>query len=89
VEMTKRLKKLAVKEEYRRVFVIPKIVVEVAYNEIQKSPKYKCGMALRFARITRIRGDKTPEETDTIQKVREIYQRQFLKKGNISLQNST
>jgi DNA ligase-1 len=89
VEMTKRLKKLAVKEEYRRVFVIPKIVVEVAYNEIQKSPKYKCGMALRFARITRIRGDKTPEEADTIQKVREIYQRQFLKKGNISLQNST
>jgi DNA ligase-1 len=89
MEMTKRLKELAIKEEYRRVFVIPKIVVEVAYNEIQKSPKYKCGMALRFARITRIREDKTPEEADTIQKVREIYQRQFLKKGNISLQKST
>ena len=89
MEMTKRLKEMAIKEEYRRVFVIPKIVVEVAYNEIQKSPKYKCGMALRFARITRIREDKTPEEADTIQKVREIYQRQFLKKGNISLQNST
>jgi DNA ligase-1 len=89
VEMTKRLKELAIKEEYRRVFVIPKIVVEAAYNEIQKSSKYKCGMALRFARITRIREDKTPEEADTIQKVREIYQRQFLKKGNISLQNST
>jgi DNA ligase-1 len=89
MEMTKRLKELAIKEEYRRVFVIPKIVVEVAYNEIQKSPKYKCGMTLRFARITRIREDKTPEEANTIQKVREIYQRQFLKKGNISLQNST
>lgn len=81
VEMTKRLKELAVKEEPRRVFVLPKIVVEVAYNEIQKSPKYKCGMALRFARITRIREDKTPEEADTIQKVKEIYERQFLKKG--------
>jgi DNA ligase-1 len=81
MEMTKRLKELAIKEEYRRVFVIPKIVVEVAYNEIQKSPKYKCGMALRFARITRIREDKTPEEADTIQKVREIYLKQFLKKG--------
>jgi DNA ligase-1 len=81
VEMTRRLKELAVKEEPRRVFVLPKIVVEVAYNEIQKSPKYKCGMALRFARITRIREDKTPEEADTIQKVREIYERQFLKKG--------
>ena len=81
VEMTRRLKELAVKEEPRRVFLLPKIVVEVAYNEIQKSPKYKCGMALRFARITRIREDKTPEEADTIQKVREIYERQFLKKG--------
>lgn len=81
IEMTKRLKELAIKDERRRVVVIPKIVVEVAYNEIQKSPKYKSGMALRFARINRIREDKTPEETDTIQKVREIYEKQFLKKG--------
>jgi DNA ligase-1 len=84
VEMTKRLKELALKEEPRRVYVIPKIVVEVAYNEIQKSPKYRCGMALRFARITRIREDKTPEEADTIQRVREIYESQFSKKGVIS-----
>ena len=81
VEMTKRLKDLTVKEEPRRVVVIPKIVVEVMYNEIQKSPKYKCGMALRFARINRIREEKTPEEADTVQRVREIYERQFLKKG--------
>ena len=81
VEMTKRLKELAVKEERRRVVVIPQIVVEVVYNEIQKSPKYKCGMALRFARISRIREEKTPEEADTIQRVREIYEKQFLKKG--------
>jgi DNA ligase-1 len=38
-------------------------------------------MALRFARISRIREDKTPEEADTIQTVKEIYERQFLKKG--------
>ena len=88
IEMTKRLKELAIKEEPRRVFVVPKIVVEVAYNEIQRSPKYKCGMALRFARITRIRDDKAPEEADTIQRVREIYKSQFLKKGNINLKNS-
>jgi len=88
IEMTKRLKELAIKEEPRRVFVVPKIVVEVAYNEIQRSPKYKCGMALRFARITRIRDDKAPEEADTIQRVREIYKSQFLKKGNINLENS-
>ncbi len=85
--ITESLRKLAIKEEHRRVFVIPKIVVEVAYNEVQKSPKYECGMALRFARITRIREDKTPEEADTIQRVREIYERQFLKKGKIKLQN--
>jgi DNA ligase-1 len=61
--------------------VLPKIVVEVAYNEIQQSPKYKCGMALRFARISRIRDDKNPEDADTIEKVREIFERQLAKKG--------
>ncbi len=81
IEMTRRLKELTVETEPRRVVVLPKIVVEVAYNEVQKSPKYECQMALRFARITRIRDDKTPEEADTIQRVREIYERQFQKKG--------
>ena len=81
INMTQRLKELAVKEERGRVIVVPKIVVEVAYNEIQKSPTYKCGMALRFARITRIRDDKSPEEIDTIQRVREIYERQYEKKA--------
>jgi DNA ligase-1 len=83
VEMTKRLKEIATQEQRWGVSVLPKIVVEVAYNEIQESPKYKCGMTLRFARIIRIRDDKTPEEADTIQRVREIYERQFLKKGKL------
>ena len=81
IEITERLKDLAIKEEGRRVVVIPRVVVEVLYNEIQKSSKYKCGMALRFARISRIRTDKTAEQVDTIQKVKEIYEKQFLKKG--------
>jgi len=84
IEMTKRLKELTIKEERRRVVVTPRIVVEVAYNEIQKSPKYECGMALRFARITRIRDDKSPEEADTIQRVRKIYEKQFEKKAKYS-----
>ena len=84
VEMTRRLKELTVKEERRRVVVAPRIVVEVAYNEIQESPKYRCGMALRFARITRSRDDKSPEEADTIQKVRKIYEKQFEKKARFS-----
>ncbi len=81
IEMTKQLKELTIEEAHRRVVVIPKIVVEVTYNEIQRSPKYKCGMALRFARISRIREEKAPEEADTVQRVKEIYERQFLKKG--------
>jgi len=81
IEMTRKLKELTVRQERHRVVVLPKIVVEVAYNEIQKSPKYKSEMALRFARITRIRDDKNPEDADTIEKVREIFESQFAKKG--------
>jgi DNA ligase-1 len=81
IEMTRRLKETATRETTGRVSVVPTIVVEVAYNEIQRSPKYKCEMALRFARITRIREDKNAEAADTIQRVREIYEKQFLKKG--------
>jgi DNA ligase-1 len=81
IEMTRRLKELAVRQERNRVVVLPKIVVEVAYNEIQESPKYKSGMALRFARITRIRDDKSAGDADTIGKAREIFERQFAKKG--------
>jgi DNA ligase-1 len=83
IEMTKRLQELALNEEAHRVVVVPKIVVEVAYNEIQKSPKYECGMALRFARITRVREDKSPEDADTIQRVREIYEKQYEKKARM------
>lgn len=79
IDMTRRLKQLVIKMEGRRVVVAPKIVVEVSYNEIQRSPKYECGMALRFARITRIRDDKGPEDTDTIQRVRKIYEMQVKK----------
>lgn len=81
IRMTEHLKELAVREDRGKVVVTPRIVVEVAYNEIQKSPKYRCGMALRFARITRIRDDKGPEEADTIERVRKIYEKQFEKKA--------
>jgi DNA ligase-1 len=81
IDMTKRLKESITVEEGHRVIVVPKIVVEVAYNEIQQSPKYKSEMALRFARISRIRDDKTPQEADTIGKVKEIFEKQFLQKG--------
>lgn len=80
-ELTKRLKELIVNQIGHLFQVIPQIVVEVMYNEIQQSPKYKSQMALRFARITRIRDDKSPGQASTIDQVREIYERQFHKKG--------
>jgi len=81
IRMTAHLKELVVREDRGKVAVTPQIVVEVAYNEIQKSPKYRCGMALRFARITRIRDDKGPGEADTIERVRKIYEKQFERKA--------
>ncbi len=81
IQMTQRLKEIAVSEDHHRIVVLPKVVVEVEHNEIQESPKYKSKMALRFARISRIREDKSPEEADTIGRVREIYERQFSIKG--------
>jgi DNA ligase 1 len=88
IELTKRLKELAVNKVGHKVTVLPKIVVEVAYNEIQESPKYKSQMALRFARITRIRDDMTQDEASTIAQVREIYDRQFRNKGKYSKQEN-
>lgn len=76
-EITKELLKVKIYESGRIVYVRPKIVVEVIYDEIQKSPKYKSGFALRFARISRIRWDKSPEDADTLDKVRKIYREQF------------
>ncbi len=63
------------------VFVRPEIVVEVAYNEIQRSPKYESGYALRFARIKRIREDRAPDDIDTYARLEELYDKQFEKKG--------
>lgn len=54
------------------VFVRPSLVVEIAFNDIQVSPRYERGLALRFARVKRYRTDKTAEEADTLENVRRI-----------------
>jgi ATP-dependent DNA ligase I len=74
--MTARLQALAVGDDGYTVRVRPEVVVEVAYNEIQSSPRYPSGYALRFARITRIRDDKRPEEADTLEGLRARFQAQ-------------
>jgi DNA ligase-1 len=79
--MTSKLQELKTKETRYTVMVKPEIVVEVAYNEIQRSPRYESGYALRFARIKRIREDKSPTDIDTYSTLEELYQKQFEKKG--------
>ncbi len=84
-EMTRRLKQLKISEDRYTVYVKPEIVVEVAYNEIQRSPRYRSGLALRFARIARIRADKAPRDADTIKRINALYERQFEKKAKNAL----
>ncbi|MDR7521931.1 MAG: ATP-dependent DNA ligase [Armatimonadota bacterium] len=83
--MTVRLQALKVGDDGSTVTVRPQLVVEVAYNEIQRSPQYPSGFALRFARITRIRDDKGPEAATTLAHLRGLYERQFAAKGRLHL----
>ena len=50
----------------------PAIVFEIAYEEIQKSPHYASGYALRFPRLVRVRFDKTPEDADSVERVERL-----------------
>jgi DNA ligase-1 len=61
---------------YRRN-VEPNIVIEVAFNNIQRSARHESGFALRFPRILRFRPDKRPDQIDTLEHVEEIYTRQI------------
>ncbi len=75
-EFTQRLKPLIREESGVRVSLRPELVVEVAFQEIQRSPKYESGFALRFPRIVRVREDKSPENADTLVRVRRLYELQ-------------
>jgi ATP-dependent DNA ligase I len=56
------------------VQVRPELVVEIAFNDVQESPQYPGGLALRFARVKGYRPDKNPADADTIETVRRIYE---------------
>jgi DNA ligase-1 len=70
---TERFQELETGREGITVFVRPEIVVEVAFDGLQASPRYPGGLALRFARVKGYRPDKRPEEADTIDTVRAIH----------------
>ncbi|HKU62217.1 MAG TPA: ATP-dependent DNA ligase [Gemmatimonadales bacterium] len=73
---TTRLLELEQSREGHVVWVRPELVVEVAFNDLQASPQYPGGLALRFARIKGYRPDKSPADADTIATLREIWRRQ-------------
>ena len=83
--MTARLWSLKLADDGYTVTVRPEVVVEVAYNEIQRSPQYESGLALRFARITRIRDDKSPAQAATLDALRALYEKQFASKSRRDL----
>ena len=78
-EMTAKLKQITVKDYGYRRQVRPEIVVEVAFDSIQRSERHDGGFALRFPRIKRIRTDKGPADIDTIERVEKIFSGQKLK----------
>jgi DNA ligase 1 len=75
-EMTKWFLEHTIEDQGFRRVVEPKIVLEVAFNNMMRSDRHESGYALRFPRIVRLRPDKLPEEADTIERARKIYEKQ-------------
>ncbi len=75
-QLTEMLKKIITEEKGKTVKVKPKIIIEVDYEEIQKSPTYSSGYALRFPRLIRLREDKALDEISTLEMVEKFYKQQ-------------
>jgi DNA ligase 1 len=75
-EMTKWFLEHTIEDQGFSRVVEPKIVLEVAFNNMMESDRHESGYALRFPRILRLRPDKLPEEADTVERAREIYEGQ-------------
>ncbi|MGV8171937.1 MAG: ATP-dependent DNA ligase [Candidatus Woesearchaeota archaeon] len=75
-ELTEALKPQIISEKGREVTIKPDVVVELKFEEIQKSPSYSSGYALRFPRLVRIRADRRPDESSTLRQVEGFYKEQ-------------
>jgi DNA ligase-1 len=75
-EMTQWFLEHTIEDQGFRRVVEPKTVLEVAFNNMMQSERHESGYALRFPRIVRLRPDKSPEEADTIERAREIFEKQ-------------
>ena len=76
-ELTEALKPNIVREKGREVIIKPNIVVELKFEEIQKSPSYSSGYALRFPRLVRIRLDRSPDAASTLRQVEGFFKEQY------------
>ena len=75
-ELTEQLTPLIMKEKGKSATIKPKIVVSVTYQEIQKSPNYNSGFALRFPRLTALRPDKKSDEIATLEEIKKDFENQ-------------
>ena len=73
---TEKLLSLEVQRDQYTVYVRPELVVEIAFSDVQESPRYPAGLALRFARVKRYRPDKPASEADTVATVMDIFRQQ-------------
>lgn len=72
-KLTKLMEKYKIEEKGTKIIVKPKIILEIKYSEIVKSPEYEAGYSLRFPVVKRIRGDKGLEDIDTIDRLESMY----------------
>ena len=75
-ELTEKLRPYFIEEKGKSVKIKPKIVVAVSYQEIQHSPNYNSGFALRFPRFTALRPDKSPSDASTLEEVKRDFESQ-------------
>jgi DNA ligase-1 len=75
-ELTEMFKGLIIVQKGMEVELKPAVIFEVAYEEIQRSPNYSSGYALRFPRLVAVRDDKSLEEADTLERVVSLYRMQ-------------
>jgi len=76
-ELTEKIKPLITKEHGKEVKIKPKLVVSITYQEIQKSPSYSSGFALRFPRFTALRTDKPLSEVNSLADIEKDFEKQF------------
>jgi DNA ligase-1 len=82
-EMTKWFLEHTLEDQGSHLIVEPKIVLEVAFNNMMRSDRHESGYALRFPRIVRLRPDKLPEDADTVERAMEIYESQTKRRNEV------